>query len=224
LVGKLLLFLLAAAALTACAPREDTSTPSKAGLVRLPCRSEAHLKVANDPLYCMRDRNWVTPRGQAVMRDVADEVAQKHPGSVVMYMEASWPSGKRPMPPHLSHGDGRQIDVALFYQSLEGKPLPRPPNPAGYFAYEPPRPSDPRPCKGVKRPGPNDDPPKDRKWRLDEERTRDLIRALLADKRVRRLLLEPHLKRRLGFADDPRIRFLGCNTMRHDSHVHVDIR
>lgn len=128
------------------------------------------------------------------------------------------------MPPHLSHGDGREIDVALFYETLDGAPLPRPPTSSGYYAFEPRRLADPDPCVGRRRPGNNTDPPAARAWRLDEERTRTLIRALLDDTRVRRLLLEPHLKRRLGFANEDRIRFPGCNTLRHDGHIHVDVR
>jgi hypothetical protein len=202
--------------------QEDTTTKSAAGLVRLPCRSESHLKAAH-ARYCKQDRNWVTPTAQAVMREVAKYIAAAHAGSVVHYMEASWPSGKRPMPPHLSHGDGREIDVALFYETTDGKPLPRPPTSSGYYAFEPMRPGDFDPCAGRTRPGDNRNPPNNRRWRLDETRTKTLIRALLDDRRVRRLLLEPHLKDRLGFANEARIRFPGCNTLRHDGHVHVDV-
>jgi hypothetical protein len=191
--------------------------------VRLPCRSEGNLRAAH-AFYCFNNRNWVTPRAQAAMRDVAAAVARAHPGSAVIYTEASWPSGERPMPPHLSHGDGRQVDIALFYETNAGEPLRRPPTPSGYFAFEPRRPGDPDPCPGADRPGPDDDPPARRNWRLDEARTRTLIRALLDDRRVRRLLLEPHLKQRLGFGHEDRIRFPGCNTARHDDHVHVDFR
>ena len=48
--------------------------------------------------------------------------------------------------------------------------------------------------------------------------------ALLAERRVRRIFLEPHLKRRLGYAEDGRVRFAGCHAARHDDHVHVDFR
>ncbi|MBL8558537.1 MAG: hypothetical protein JNM47_07445 [Hyphomonadaceae bacterium] len=223
--ARRLLFVLAVLCTAGCGPRpvEDTTSASAAGLVRLPCRAEVNLKAAHSN-YCTLDRNWVTPDAQAVMRDAAAQVAAAHPGAVVHYMEASWPSAQRPMPPHLSHGDGRQIDVALFYETSKAAPLPRPPTPSGYYAFEPMRDGDFDPCVGVKRPGNNRSPPADRNWRLDEERTRTLIAALLADNRVRRLLLEPHLKARLGFANEARIRFPGCNTLRHDGHVHVDVR
>jgi len=66
------------------------------------------------------------------------------------------------------------------------------------------------------------DPPASRAWRLDEARTRTLIRAFADDRRVRRVFIEPHLKARLGFAGNAKVRFAGCQAARHDDHLHVD--
>jgi hypothetical protein len=214
-------------ALLACAPREpqprsEEAAPNAAGLVRLPCASAA-LRAASR-FYCQGEgRNWVTPLAQDVMRDAAARLAAEYPGSYITYRDASWPKGERPFPPHLSHGDGRQIDVALFWETRDGRPLARPPASKPRHAVEPRPASAPDPCPGIDRPGDNSDPPASRAWRLDQERTRALIRILLDDRRVRRLLLEPHLKSRLGFTRESRIRFPGCNTFRHDGHVHVDV-
>lgn len=210
--------------LAACGDRAPSTTvTSPAGLVRLPCTGEGPLR-AGHPRYCAGDgRHWVTPQALAVMQGAATRFVRQHPGNHLTYLEASWPSGKRPMPPHLSHGDGREIDIALFYMDARGKPLERTPAKIGYGAFEPPQAGEPRPCKAVDRPGGFADPPASRDWRLDEARTRDLIRSLLADQRVRRILIEPHLKQRLGFAKEDRLRFPGCYTMRHDSHIHVDV-
>lgn len=156
------------------------------------------------------------------MGQVAERVASAFPGTWITFMDASWPSGMRPMPPHLSHGDGRQVDVALFYVDRNGQPLPVPPMRHGYGAFEPPEAGEARPCANVHRPGPNDDPPPDRAWRLDAARTAFLIRTLVDDPRVARILVEPHLEARLGFAGHPKLRFPGCHAMRHDGHVHVE--
>lgn len=210
--------------LVACA---DGATPpvvtSPAGLARLPCIGEGALRSAHARYCAGEGRHWVTPQTLAVMQGAAARFVRQHPGSHLTYMEASWPSGKRPMPPHLSHGDGREIDVALFYVDASRKPLARPPFAIGYGAFEPPLRGEPRPCKAAARPGGFADPGESRDWRLDEARTRDLIRSLLADPRVRRILIEPHLKQRLGFANEARLRFPGCYTLRHDSHIHVDV-
>ena len=129
------------------------------------------------------------------------------------------------MPPHLSHGDGKEIDLALLYLGSGGTPLPGPPtvDPLGYQAYEPPRWESERACRGGAR-GANErpDPPPNRNWRLDEVRTRFMINTFANDVRVRRIFIEPHLKSRLGFANNSKIRFAGCAAGRHDDHFHVD--
>ncbi|MBL8770021.1 MAG: penicillin-insensitive murein endopeptidase [Phenylobacterium sp.] len=143
---------------------------------------------------------------------------------MVRYMEASWPRATRPMPPHLSHGDGRQIDLAVFYVSRDGRPLGRPPTASGYGAFEPPRAGDPRVCTGHGGHHAAPDPPPSRRWTLDDSRTATLLRTLARDARVRRIFIEPHLKARLGFARNGKVRFAGCGAARHDDHLHVDFR
>ncbi len=215
-----------AAALAACTPQgpagpERKSLPNAAGLVPLPCRA-AHLKPAS-PVYCLLKRNFMTPQARDVIVAAADAMAARYPGSAVVYMDASGPDGHRPFAPHLSHGDGREVDLALVYDDLKGRPLPRPPTLSGYGAYEPVKPGEHRACGGQKGPSEADAPP-DRRWRLDEVRTKSLVSIVTADPRVRRVFLEPHLKQRLGLAANEKIHFQGCWAGRHDDHLHVDVR
>ncbi len=194
------------------------------GLVALPCDAAGPL-VPHWRFYCAANRHYVTADAQRSLQQAAARLRREHPGAMVAYMEASWPIGRRPMPPHLSHGDGRQIDLALFYVDRDGRPLARPPTVTGYGAYEPPRREADRSCVGAERRAKRNDgadPAPDRRWRLDETRTRDLIGILSADPGVRRIFIEPHLKRRLGFSMDPKVRFAGCRAARHDDHLHVD--
>jgi len=39
---------------------------------------------------------------------------------------------------------------------------------------------------------------------------------------VAKILLEPHMVKRLGVAS-PLIRFQGCRAARHDDHIHVEV-
>jgi len=200
---------------------ETAPAPNAAGLTTLPCRA-AHLKPAWG-YYCRFGRHYVTPSTRAAVIKTADAVAARFPGSAVMFMDASGANGHRPFWPHLSHGDGREIDLALFYTDRAGRPLDRPPTLNGYGAYEPPRPREVRACKGQK--GPDEpDPPASRTWRLDAARTRALVVAVTRDPRVRRVFLEPHLKQSLGLAGNDKIHFQGCWVARHDDHLHVDFR
>ncbi|WP_337185519.1 hypothetical protein [Phenylobacterium sp.] len=213
----------AAILLAACGPgpMPEPAQPPAAGLVALPCDGRGALRPVHRT-YCARHRHYVTGTVAAVLREAAERLNRRHPDAAILYMEASWPRGEKPMPPHVSHGDGRQIDLALFYETLDGRPLARPPTASGYGAFEPPRRESERVC--VPDGGHHDrpDPPADRTWRLDDERTAELIRSLSADPRVRRIFVEPHLKQRLGFAADPKVRFAGCAVARHDDHLHID--
>ena len=213
----------AAEAVDRAAPIPDPARVAP-GLVALPCAEDGALRPVLRG-YCVGQRHYVTRRAKAALEDAAEAMARRFPGAQVQFMEASWPEGRRPMPPHLSHGDGRQIDITLFYVDLKGRPLPRPPTLNGYGANEPPRREVERACRGG-RTTKNDrsDPPRDRRWRLDEARTRELVRLLADDPRVRRVFIEPHLKTRLGFSRHPKVRFAGCAAARHDDHLHVDFR
>ncbi|MGO1080022.1 hypothetical protein [Inquilinus sp. CA228] len=60
---------------------------------------------------------------------------------------------------------------------------------------------------------------------LEPERTRAAVAWLLADGPrfgLERILLEPHLVRRLGLSS-PLLRFQGCRAARHDDHLHLQI-
>lgn len=221
---------LAGLLLAACDPpsppaaRRMVPPPPKVapGLVALPCDGvlRPHWRF-----YCDARRNYVTIGARRSLDRVTVAFRRKHPDAVIRYLEASWPQGTLPMPPHLSHGDGRQLDIALFYVDRAGRPLAAPPTRTGYGAYEPPRRSADRACTGLRsRPPVQDgaDPPATRRWRLDEARTAELVRRLSADPGVRRIFMEPHLKTRLGFSLDPKVRFAGCRVARHDDHLHVD--
>jgi hypothetical protein len=211
--------------LAACGPEpsatlSDSAQPNAAGLVTLPC-GLASPKPAN-VAFC-RGRNYVTPAARAVIMGVASTMARRYPGFVLYYMDASGADGHVPFAPHLSHGDGREVDLALVYDGPDGQPLGRPPTVSGYFANINPRPGDPLPCKGVFSLQRKPDRPPSPDWRLDEARSRDLVLAVLRNARVKRIFLEPHLKARLGLSAEPKVHFQGCWAARHDDHIHVDV-
>jgi len=200
-------------------------TPNEAGLVTLPCDGSTPLEPTR-AFYCRDDRHYVTPAARDALVAAASAMRERYPGEVLRFMDASGPSGTKPFPPHLSHGDGRQIDLALYYTDVRGRPLTAFPSTdryGGYWPAEPPRAGEQIACpKGRKGRAEKPDPPANRPWRLDEARTKALLETLIADRRVRRVLIEPHLERRLGLWGHPKLRFAGCQAARHDDHIHVD--
>lgn len=177
--------------------------------------------------FCLLARNYVTPPVRAVLERVSVNVSLVHSGSTVMYLDACFPFlDGFPLLPHLSHKDGKKVDLAYFYRdSKTGEQFSHTPSPVGYWAYEQPREGEPRPCAGKEG------------WlrwdfdwlqqmfayaEMDPPRTGSLLKELVAAPEVQKILIEPHLKKRLG-ADDPKVRFQGCHAARHDDHVHLQV-
>ena len=191
------------------------------GRVPLPCWPTGALQFAT-PLYCVLNRHYVTPEMRDVLIDLGQAMNRRYPGTSTLVLDANFPFIEGfPLLPHLSHQDGRSADLAFFYQR-DGTYLPgKTRSPIGYFAFE----DGPTNC------------PKDGtalRWNvrwlqplwpareIEPERTRWALTLLARDARVRNLLREPHLKRRLGLTSG-KIRFQGCNAARHDDHVHIQL-
>ena len=201
------------------------------GRTPLPCFASANVKLAmQSPIYCALNRHYVHPELEAVLLTLASDVNSRFPGTVTLALDANFPFiDGFPLLPHLSHGDGRTVDLAYYYRSAEGVYLPGKTNsPIGYWAFEGPAPSSDLPCPGRDdwltlrwdmawfRPFLND-------YALDKDRTRAAIEWLATSGRERgvyKIFLEPHLVETLEI-ESSAARFQGCRAARHDDHVHV---
>lgn len=193
------------------------------GRVALPCLPGGELR-SQSPLYCALNRHYVAPELLDLAEDLAAEMAARYPGTVTLTLDGGFPFlDGFPLLPHLSHADGRKLDLAFYYADAAGAYLPgQTRSPVGYFAFED---------------GPSDCVASfptlrwDFAWlqplypdrRLEPGRTRAAAGWLVADPRVRRVFVEPHLARRLGLSDD-KVRFQGCRAARHDDHLHVELK
>ena len=191
------------------------------GRERVPCASTTFAG-------CVLNRTYLTPKTRALTAELGQAIASRFSGSNVTILEGSFPFFDGfPLPPHLSHHDGRKVDLAYFYRDAGGQPIARgSPSPVGYFHFQQPRPGDREPCAGRFTPlrwGFAWLQPKEPAWVLDEERTRAMIRWLKAQPEVTRIFIEPHLADRLGVGGG-KVRFQGCQAARHDDHLHVEVR
>lgn len=217
-------------ALYALASLAATPLAASMGRVPLPCGlGSGETLGALSPLTCALNRHYATPSVRAELLRIADDLSAEFPGIRLSYLDAGFPFFDGfVLPPHLTHGDGRKVDLALLFVAAEtGRPLAgRAPSPIGYWGYVPPRPDEPAPCAGI------------RSWlrwdfdwlqpllprmELDQERTAALLARLGQSPLVSRIFLEAHLQGRLG-AGSPRVRFQGCGAARHDDHIHVGFR
>lgn len=171
--------------------------------------------------YCLLFRNYVSPELAQVLRESSKKYSQRYPGDRLDYLDACFPFVDGfPLFPHLSHDDGKKVDLCFGY-SKNGNPA-RSPSPIGYWIYEGPKKGERDPCgwsplrwdfawlQGF-----------NRCREFDHDKTRMIVHLFARHPKVEKLFLEPHLKDRLGGGS--KVRFQGCRAARHDDHLHIQI-
>lgn len=192
------------------------------GRVPLPCWSDGPLQPQS-ALYCVLNRYYVRSDLKDIAQNVAIKMNTSYPGTKTLTLDGGFPYfASFPLLPHLSHHDGKKLDFTFYYQDAEGEYLPgQTPSPIGYFGFTQ---------------GPTECPQNwltlrwDLRWlqgflpeyQLDEKRTEALVKIIAAELKVSKLLLEPHLKKRLNIQSE-KVRFQGCRAARHDDHVHIQL-
>lgn len=203
------------------------------GRVPLPCFDDgtSRLKMQS-PLFCVLNRQYVVPELKEAAAALSRHMDKVFPGTTTLALDANFPFFDGfPLFPHLSHSDGRKLDVAFFYQDTEGDYKDKATrSPIGYFAFEQQRADSILPCR-------------DREdlltlrwdldflqslWRplpLEEGRTAEALRWLSGEGSgfgIEKIFVEPHLAQRLGVEAES-IRFQGCRAARHDDHIHMQV-
>lgn len=191
------------------------------GRVPIPCMTEDTFRMKTTA-YCALNRQYVTPELKAVLRDFSKSMDQEFPQTTTLVLDANFPfiSGF-PLLPHLSHNDGRKVDLAFFYKDDDGFLPGVTKSPIGYFAFE----DGPTHCP---------DTSLTLRWNLswlqkfwpdyhlEPRRMAMALQVLSADERVGKVFIEPHLASRFQ-AQSSKIRFQGCRAARHDDHIHLQL-
>jgi energy-coupling factor transporter transmembrane protein EcfT len=201
------------------------------GRVPLPVFGHNHVKPAMIGT-CLLNRHYVRPQLRGIVYRVAAEMNRRYPGVEVNYLDANFPFFDGfPLLPHLSHNDGRKLDISFQYNDAATRQMSSDvPSLIGYGICEEPRAGEQdmaKACAGkghwqydllrrIMPQGRKDD------FVFDEARTKMLINSFASQRGVSRIFLEPHLKTRLGLTHAS-IRFHGCQAVRHDDHIHVQI-
>jgi hypothetical protein len=204
------------------------------GRVPLPCTAEPGRPfAAAHPAFCWLNRHYVDARLVTLMTALSRDVARQFPGTVTLFLDANLPFiNGFPLLPHLSHGDGRKLDLAYYYRGPDGGYLPaQTRSPIGYWAFEQPAAGEtPSPCRAGAW--------LTTRWdmqflqglfpqrALEPERTRVALRWLANEGQaagIERIFIEPYLAARLGVSS-PLLGFQGCRAARHDDHIHVQIK
>lgn len=200
---------------------------------RVPIGSTSHIQPLTMWTFLL-NRHYVRPTLKQALEMTAGQMNEAFPGTQIAYLDANFPfMNGFPLIPHLSHNDGKKLDIAFFYKraSTDERLNGLAPSWMGYGVHEGPLKGEvnmPNECanKGnwqygfMERIIPQY---KKEVMPFDGERTRAIISLLVAQPAVSKIFIEPHLKTRLRL-NSQKIRFHGCQAVRHDDHIHMQIR
>lgn len=182
--------------------------------------------------YKLLNRNYVKPELHDVLITIAEEGRKANKDFKLIYLDANFPFiDNFPLLPHLSHNDGKKIDVTLMYQNKAGVQTNLKPSRSGYGAFVEPNEVEFSQTHFCKENGywqydypkyltlgtPNDE------LVFSNDGTKRLLTSILEVEAVGKIFIEQHLKARMSLTND-KLRFQGCGAVRHDDHIHFQIK
>ncbi|GGZ65765.1 hypothetical protein [Mesonia mobilis] len=194
--------------------------------------TETEFLRAKSFFYKLANRNYVRPKLNESLNQIATKFEKRNSGIKMIYLDANFPFiDKFPLLPHLSHNDGKKVDVSLIYEEPNGKLTNKKPSVSGYGVYEDPTENEYDQNSVCKQRG---------NWQYDfpkyltlgtvnkdiefsEKGTRELVNLILRQNSTGKLFIEPHLKTRLNLKSG-KVRFHGCQAVRHDDHIHFQLK
>lgn len=193
---------------------------------------ESSTVTAHSFFYKLANRNYVRPQLNLAISNIGNELKKKHSGIKLVYLDANFPFFNGfPLLPHLSHNDGKKVDVSLVYKNPNGQLTNKKPSMSGYGAYEGPTTKEYDQIADCKQKGYwQYDFPKymtfgtiHKDIKFSEIGTRSLANFIAKENGVGKLFIEPHLKSRLQLTSG-KVRFHGCKAVRHDDHIHFQMK
>lgn len=207
-------------------------TPPLAALFGREKVKETEIIKAHTFFTKLLNRNYVKPELNLTLQKISTDFEKKHHGINLVYLDANFPFiDKFPLLPHLSHNDGKKIDLSLVYQLENGEITNKKPSISGYGVFENPTKNEIKQLEVCKKRG---------YWQYDfskyltfgainreiqfsEKATKDLINLIIKQSEIGKIFIEPHLKNRMKLSST-KIRFQGCKAVRHDDHIHIQLK
>lgn len=175
------------------------------------------------------NRNYVQPELNDLLKEVGSDM-KKH-GITVLYLDANFPFlNKFPMIPHLSHYDGKKIDLCFVYED-NGVFSEKCKSVSGYGVFEEPRPHEFNQTKNCLAKGYNHYTLNqytsfgaiNNHLTFSEKGSKILLQSILNNHKTGKVFVEPHLSHRMNLSHS-KIRFQGCHSVRHDDHIHLQLK
>ncbi len=188
---------------------------------------DKHIKPRN-LFYPLLFRNYVNSDLKTLLLEASTSI--KGEGYAITYLDANFPFFDGfPLLPHLSHNDGKKVDLSFMYIDKEGNKTDKKPSVTGYGIYvNSEENTTSKRCKAMGQ-WQYDFPKylslgKINDLNFDPDRTKSLLLLLLESNATEKIFIEPHLKASLGLNYKNKVRFQGCHAVRHDDHIHLQIK
>lgn len=197
----------------------------------LPITSSPALKPATTYTF-LCNRHYVTPALKEVLLNSSQAIGEQYQGTITYYLDANFPFiNGFPLLPHLSHNNGKKVDIAFYYTQANSTQQHGSPSPIGYGVGEPALPNEINQANICLKKG---------YWQysqiqnlmgrfrkdnyvFDEAKTKQFLAIVLANESVGKVFIEPHLAIRLGIKN-AKLKFQGCHSVRHDDHIHLQLK
>lgn len=184
-------------------------------------------------MTCLLNRHYVDLELEKVAMDIALPLNRTYSELYLTYLDANFPFWDGfPLLPHLSHNDGKKLDISFIYQNKDQQEwLDGNPSFWGYGFVEPPQKGESQ--QGIEcakkghwqynllthlvweKPSPNII------W--DPIPNKHLLKLMVNHPKINKIFIEPHLKERMGLTKVQKVRFQGCHSVRHDDHIHLQL-
>ncbi|WP_460189357.1 hypothetical protein [Urechidicola sp. KH5] len=200
----------------------------KFGRVPLP-RTKTENIIPVNFWYPLFFRNYTSIELNQTLKNISKEFNSKYKIQIV-YLDACFPFIKGfPLLPHLSHNDGDKIDLSFIYTDKNGQLTTKKRSYTGYGIFEEPNSKEVQMTELCKRKGFRQydftkylTGPKNTTVEFNRMATRDLIISILKQQSVKKVFIEPHLINQLSI-DSNKLKFHGCQAVRHDDHIHLQL-
>ncbi len=176
------------------------------------------------------NRNYVKPKLNILLKKTEKELQNTE--IEIHYLDANFPFiDDFPLLPHLSHNDGKKIDISLIYENPNGEYSKKQKSISGYGVFEKPKNNEFNQIEKCLNLGFFQyDFPKyltfgriNKSLKFSKNGNKKLILSFLKSELLGKLFIEPHLKNRLNLKNN-KIRYHGCRAVRHDDHIHLQLK
>lgn len=180
----------------------------------------------------LANRNYVVPEINTLLGQVSTDLREEYPNVEIYCLDANFPFWDRfPLLPHLSHNDGKKLDISLVYEDEDGKVVNYKPSRSGYGVFENPTSQEYNQIEVCKNKGYRQyDFPKyltlgssNEHLKMSNAATKKLLLEVLKKDKISKVFIEPHLRQRMGLTH-PKLRYQGCKAVRHDDHIHLQVK